>query len=33
MVSIKEKLANELVQSNFLFNSLAASVFTSSEAA
>ncbi|BBJ22340.1 restriction endonuclease subunit S [Candidatus Nitrotoga sp. AM1P] len=33
MVFIKEKLANELVQSNFLFNSLAASVFTSSEAA
>ena len=33
MVSIKEKLANELVQSNFLFNSLAASLFTSSEAA
>jgi type I restriction enzyme S subunit len=33
MISIKEKLANELVQSNFLFNSLAASVFTSSEAA
>lgn len=32
MISIKEKLANELVQSNFLFNSLAASVFTSSEA-
>jgi type I restriction enzyme S subunit len=32
MVSIKEKLANELVQSNFLFNSLAASVFTLSEA-
>lgn len=33
MISIKEKLANELVQSNSLFNSLAASVFTSSEAA
>jgi type I restriction enzyme S subunit len=33
MISIKEKLANELVQSNFLFNSLAASVFTSPEAA
>jgi len=33
MISIKEKLANELVQSNFLFNSLAASVFTSSETA
>ncbi|RFC37276.1 MAG: Type I restriction modification DNA specificity domain-containing protein [Candidatus Nitrotoga sp. SPKER] len=33
MVSIKAKFANELVQSNFLFNSLAASVFTSSEAA
>lgn len=33
MISIREKLANELVQSNFLFNSLAASVFTSSEAA
>lgn len=32
-VSIKEKLANELVQSNFLFNSLVASVFGSSEAA
>ncbi len=30
MVSIKEKLANELVQSNFLFNSLAASVFAES---
>ncbi|RFC41078.1 MAG: Type I restriction modification DNA specificity domain-containing protein [Candidatus Nitrotoga sp. CP45] len=27
MISIKEKLANELVQSNFLFNSLATSVF------
>ena len=33
MISIKEKLENELAQSNFLFNSLAASVFTSSEAA
>ncbi len=33
MISIKEKLANELVQSNILFDSLAASVFTSSEAA
>ncbi|RFC39171.1 MAG: Type I restriction modification DNA specificity domain-containing protein [Candidatus Nitrotoga sp. LAW] len=33
MISIKEKLANELVQSNFLFNSLVASVFTSPEAA
>jgi type I restriction enzyme S subunit len=33
MISIKEKLATELVQSNMLFNSLAASVFTSSEAA
>jgi type I restriction enzyme S subunit len=33
MISIREKIANELVQSNFLFNSLAASVFTSSEAA
>jgi type I restriction enzyme S subunit len=33
MVSIKEKLANELVQSNFLFSSLAAFFFTSSEAA
>lgn len=33
MVCIKEKLANELVQSNSLFNSLAASIFISSEAA
>ena len=33
MISIKEKLENELAQSNFLFNSLAASVFTSSETA
>ncbi|MEQ1743319.1 MAG: restriction endonuclease subunit S [Candidatus Nitrotoga sp.] len=33
MISIREKLANELVQSNFLFNSLAASVFTSSKTA
>lgn len=33
MISIKEKLANELVQSNFLFDSLVASVFTLSEAA
>ncbi|MCE9551087.1 MAG: restriction endonuclease subunit S [Betaproteobacteria bacterium] len=33
MISIKGKLANELAQSNFLFSSLAASIFTSSEAA
>lgn len=33
MISIKEKLATELVQSNMLFNSLAASAFRSSEAA
>ncbi|WP_239190687.1 restriction endonuclease subunit S [Candidatus Nitrotoga sp. HW29] len=33
IVSIREKLANELTQSNFLFDSLVASVFTSSEAA
>ncbi len=32
MISIRGKLANELVQSNSLFNSLAVSVFTSSEA-
>lgn len=33
MISIKEKLATELAQSNMLFNSLASSVFTSPEAA
>jgi len=33
MISIKEKLANELAQSNFRLKNLAASVFTTSETA